>query len=214
LKHLSEIQIAAFVDNKLTKDERNNLIKHILECEKCYNDILETFLLLGKKPDIGFSELDDKIKKKALSFGANNGDSINKSKSAFGNYKISISFALALIIVFTVVILNVDTSKKEKQFRDNNTSKYVNIISPNEGDIIENENVSFSWDKIDSALLYRVRIYEESGNVLFDTSINKNNIKVPIKIKVKENEKYFWDVQANFSNGNVITSKLNVFTTK
>lgn len=208
------MEIASFIDNTLTKEEKNNFINHIVECEKCYNDILETFLLIGKEPDIEFLELDEKIKKQALSFGNNQSIPGAKPKLKSGKNKISISFAMALVIIVILVVTNIKVDKREKLFRADKIPLTMEIVSPDEGSQIEKENIFFKWVKLDSVLSYRIRIYNESGNVLFDTSLSINSIDLSSKINAQDNGKYFWDVQANFFNGNIITSRLNAFTIK
>lgn len=213
-KHLTENQIASFIDNKLDASERLSIIEHIVQCDKCYDELLETYTILKNKNEESELQLDKRIRKEALSLGLKTSGGPGSLNFNFRKNRIKFSFGLILTAIVIVVIFNLNRNENRKQFRDSRANLVLNVITPQESASIDESMLLFEWEKLENVLTYRIKVYNELGNVLVDTSIERNSINLTGKINISKSSKYFWDVGAVYNNGQVITSRLNAFTIK
>jgi len=209
--HLTTDQISSFLDNKLSMQEKQNVIEHLLECDQCYHDLLDVYSLLNVKPRYGLLELNSQIKETALSFGVRK-ERLRTGKNIFGKPSFIFSFASVLLAVTALIIFIILPGKEVKQFREYDGGNYLRITSPQEEAVLDRKKIFFEWSNIIKAISYRFIIYNETGDVLLDTTINNNSLDLTGKFRFESSTKYFWDVKAVYSNGQTITSKLNVFT--
>jgi len=209
--HLTTNKISSFLDNKLSTREKQNVIEHLLECDRCYHDVLDLYFLLNDKPTSNVLELNSQIKETALSFGVRK-EGLRPKKNFFGKPAFIFSFASVLLAVTALVIFIIIPGKEVKQFREYDDGNYLRITSPQEEAVLDRKKIFFEWSNMINALSYRFIIYNETGDVLLDTTINNNSLNLTSKLRFESNTKYFWDVKAVYSNGQTITSKLNVFT--
>lgn len=213
MEHLTTDQIASFLDNKLSEKEKLTIVEHLLDCQECYHEMLDIYFILNDKSTTGNLKLNHNIKETAFSFG-NYDNQWKNRENILSKHKFIISFATVLLAVSIIVIFSIIPMEEKNQFREYDTGTYLKIITPVEEAVLNKENIFLEWDNLDNTFLYRVVIYNEIGKVLLDTSINRNSIDLTGKLNFEDSRKYFWDVKAIYTNGQVITSKLNAFSIK
>mgnify|MGYP000333047903 CR=1 FL=1 len=83
--------------------------------------------------------------------------------------------------------------------------KTLSLISP-QGEIQAPPSI-FIWEKSDNSAQYVFSVYDERGNILWETKTNKNKIKLPdqVRILLKKGNFYFWEVKVISDQGSVIT---------
>lgn len=214
MQHLTENQIASFIDNRLEANEKSIIIEHIVQCDSCYNQLLETYFIVNDKTDKSKLKLDERIKKEALSFGLQYASTADSIKINFRKKRARLSFAVIFTAVILFVLFTLNRKEDEIQFRDSSGKTTLDLITPPEYAPINNKKLFFEWEKINYVLTYRIKVYDELGRVMVDTSVENNSIDLTGKLNISKSAKYFWDVNAIFSDGQVINSKLNAFTVK
>src|SRR3972149_7170634 len=132
MQHLTENQIASFIDNRLETNEKLIIIEHIVQCDSCYDQLLETYYIVNDKTEKSKLKLDERIKKEALSFGLQCASAADSIKINIGKKRVTLSFAVIFTAVILFVLFTLNRKEDEIQFRDSNGKTTLDLITPPE----------------------------------------------------------------------------------
>jgi hypothetical protein len=186
LGHLSESDIAGYLDQDLAPDERKLVTEHLEACDTCRSEIVATARLLG---------------------GDWSQQPAHAPERRVRNYRhIGVRVAgLAAAAVLAVVVLvrpgvgpADQTAPGQERFSTEGVEQ-LTAHAPPAGGSVRRENLRFVWADRGTES-YRITVTAEDGRLLWSRALADTTIVPPATVEMDPGERFFWYVDA-ISNG-------------
>ncbi len=205
---LTEDQIANLLDNKLTDEELKHLVEQLDDCEECIYQVASSIKLREELKTSEPPELPEEILRRAEKLLT---PQRSKRKAFFSglidNWKFSIAFVLSIFIGVFIY----GSFKQVSNYRANNNSAYVKLVSPVDFSTVRLNKTLFKWESHKDCDYYLFEIFRTNGDRVFSKILHNNSIKNLGELKLVVGGKYLWQVTAVSFNGRKFRSNLNAF---
>ena len=181
LKHLTEHQVAGFLDHALPPDERRLVEEHLEACPDCRRQVLTIHRMLADLPN-----------------GA--------GRPRWRRWWIPAAVAAGVALLF-IVPGQLRTPGSPAAVRapavDGERQATITIVAPAD-DVITKTPVVFTWRPV-SADLYRVSVLADDGQPIWSGQAADTSLALPAGVGLAPGRAYFWRVDA-IANGLVASS--------
>lgn len=176
LAHLSDAELAGYLDHDLSADERRRVETHIDQCATCRREIVS--LLPITHPGQG---------------------SASQSTRRQGRWWIPAAAAAVVAAALTLPRLtsNVpgpDVPQRARPVTEAGGPSRLDIVAPAD-DATVGRRVIFTWRSA-NADVYRIVVLTESGVPVWTTDTGDTTIALPASVTLQGGQAYFWRVEA------------------
>lgn len=179
-EHLTDSEIAGFIDRGLNGSERGRVESHLAACAECRTAATEVSRMWH-----------------ALAPGAFNPDSRKRRphlKSAF-----TLAGVLAASIAVVVLVRADSFETNEPAVRSGTSAadvrRVIEVLAPGEATPVTPADLSFIW-RATGADLYRLSIFDERGEVVHTVATADTLVSLPEEIELEPEQLYLWRVDA------------------
>ena len=170
--HLSDADLAGYLDHDLPPEERRHVETHLDQCESCRGELV------------------------ALSRVVHGESSVARRPALRRRWWIPAAAAAAVIAVLaprlTTRAPDVDTAPRTRRVIDTDGRPRLTIVSPSDGAATDGPLV-FTW-RAGSADVYRIFVLTESGDVVWSTDTSDTTVALPDSVPLQAGRAYFWRV--------------------
>lgn len=226
---LLESSIGAFIDGQLEGKEKEKVELHLSHCDNCLNQVVKARKILNEMesgrldevPEWAINQTKDLIPDNVSQIGLIN-NLISFTKFKIGEFRtisaksrwvgIAASIIiLSLLIVSPKIIERLIDKDKTPEIYRGKKEELVQLIQPINGSKVNHHNIVFQWEEIAQTIEYRFLLLNEIGDILYQQKTTKNQITLAQNFKLEAGQGYFWSVEVQFPNGEVIISKPSHF---
>lgn len=205
--HLTETQIALFLEKKLSPGETRETKTHIAECSSCAQMLADVYRLSGSLKSLPVPDIDKEKLHKAEGLVQNSTSSIKKSsvpKFAFAGF--------AVIIIGAIIISLLNSEQQPSRFRSNSNAEISIGLQPADESILTSSGLNFKWKSIPRSIAYRFLLYKETGIMIGNFLVRDTLFVLPGSVILQSNTKYLWRIEIIFPDETRQRSGLFVFT--
>ncbi len=213
--HLTELEIASFIDKKSSKKNRSKVLKHLSVCEDCYNSFAEVYEIINEyktKVPVAFNT---QYLSKAYNLVPNKKDTSHfiERKNFFLIKKYALAFTVVAFI-FSLTFFENKLNSDHENYRIVENSSALHLFLPEDLSTINSNKIIFRWQTIQKSNYYQLRLYDSIGNTIWSKSTKNIHLELPKNIKLIRHTDYLWQVTAVLENGEKISSNLHAFNYK
>lgn len=190
--HLTDERLAAFLDGRLTPDERDQSLAHFATCAPCRHEMTAARRLLA----------------------------VARSRRR-GWYLPAVSLvaaAFAFAVVPRLMSRNesvqpvVRASMPPADRAQPDVSPQVQIVAPRELAVVA-DSVVFRWLAVDTDATYRLTVQDSAGAVVWETTVGDTSVTLPRGVRLAGGQSYFWSVDAQLADGRTAKAAVHRFAT-
>ncbi len=221
----SEMELAAYTDNRLGKAERQRLQSHLADCAYCLDQVA-SLARLGDAEILEQVPADLVVRARELP-ARNKGLFVRWHAWAWTTGAATAGFLLAVALwvnqpaprgqSLEPPAVNVPAPlvrPPSEHVRSTATEgASPELIFPQEGARISPGELEFRWAAVSRSLFYEVRILDEDGGLLWEGRTEAASLKPPATLMLKEGRQYYISVRANLPEGQTIRSRTQGFIT-
>ncbi len=213
--HLTELEIASFIEKKSNGKQRKKVLNHLNNCQKCYDEFAECFDIFNNPEYNRYHSNSANFIKKAENLVGNVHHAKNhfKKKRKFGTKYFALAFTIAAFGI-SILLFQTKIDNTNIKYRSANSLITLRLFTPEDLAVTNSKQLNFRWSSIRETNYYILKISDEVGNTVLEKSTKNIHIKLTGKTKLVIGKKYLWQVQSILNNGEKIASKLYAFTYK
>jgi hypothetical protein len=188
LTHLSETELAAFLDGGLTPPERHRVAAHIDLCETCRRELVDVGRAIEHR-------------------GARTREAPVSPSRRWWIPAAAAAGIAAILLVPRVATRPPATVGETRASRvaDSEGQRRIDAISPADDVAIPAAQIVFMWHAV-GADVYRVFLLSESGGPIWETETTDTSATLPATVSLTAGGAYFWRVDA-VTNGIIATTR-------
>lgn len=183
--HLTEELTAAWLDGDLTGDERASVAAHLAECDACRVEMAELRRLLNTRAP--------------------------RRRRRHTLVAAAAAAAAILFITGPIVRDNAERIRGDAD-RPEGTSAVVEAVSPADGAVVANVG-QFVWHDAGAGVQYTLTLTDEAGSVVWTAATRDTLLPLPTSVRLEQNRRYFWYVDALLEGGEAATTGVRRFET-
>jgi len=207
--HLTEYDIASYLDRKGEPAERLRVEQHLSDCSACATAFASAIRILQAVEKTEPPELPDSVFRKAV------GILSGRKTRFFPMVRISlpVRYAFAALLVATVSWWISSSGRQDppSRFRSTSPIPTVELRSPADNGVLSSLPVQFRWEPVPNTLRYRLILFDEEGRRLWQGESVEHHLDAPPTVVFEGGKMYLWTIEAVLSNGLTITSNLSSF---
>jgi hypothetical protein len=190
LRHLSEAELAAFLDGGLTPPRRRRVRAHIDICDVCRAELVDVGRATQRKRD-----------------------PTKRVASSMSRHWWTPAVAAAGIVVVVSIARIASNSRpgldatRASRGPDAEGQRGIDLIAPADDVTVSVAQMVFSWHAV-PADVYKFSLLTERGDSIWTTETTDTIASVPANVNVRPGSWYFWRVDA-IANGIVATTRLH-----
>jgi len=185
--HLSAENVAAYIDRRLTAEERQRADAHMVRCAECRDELTQAARLVASAPPHRMVKHPRLV---AL-----------------------VSLAAAMLVVAVSLSRPGQTPPAASPQREaiDAEPNVIQALTPTAGATIT-PSTQFVWRREGDAR-YQLRIVDSTGALVWMTTTNDSSARLPPSVRLQRRSRYFWYVDALRSDGFSISSGPRPFET-
>ncbi|MEK9136395.1 MAG: hypothetical protein AAB393_04680 [Bacteroidota bacterium] len=209
--HLTENEIALYIEDRLSPDAREKVEGHLADCSLCVEQVAALARLDEMLAGTADPALDTNVVRKAEEIV---GEPFRQPTAKMTSFWSPVRYAIAAVLVVSVGIAYYFTTTpiETERFRSDAHVPSSFILSPEDGATIPQEGLRFSWTAIPSAITYRLTLHELDGEVVWTIATKETSLTVAPTVALQTGNKYLWRVEALFPDDTRFRSQLNAIT--
>ena len=188
-QHPSNEQVAAFLDGRLTTDERAQVLTHFAACPECRREMTVANKLLGARRDVRRGPV------------------------------IGLATILAAALAFMVVRpISHDPAapgaavRSSDQLSQPDRIAELTVVAPANQAVVDS-TIVFRWRSGGPDATYRVTVQDRSGAVVWDTTLADTALALPRRVVLAKGQ-YFWSLDAQLADGGSAKAGAHQFTVR
>jgi anti-sigma factor RsiW len=184
--HLSVEDVAAYVDRRLPRGDRDRVELHLSVCKQCRDEVAEVTRLASSGMEA------PRPRRSRLTV---------------------VAAAAAVLLVVSLTIPRLTSYPESREERSDTTPGGNRVISvePRDNAVVARER-TFTWRRDDNAA-YQVRIVDSAGGVVWTGGTTDTTLVLPANVRMTPATKYFWYVDALRADGFSVSSGPRPFST-
>ena len=214
-------EMAAVVSGALSSDKRDELQRHMADCDFCILQLGLLGRLHGEEPDQEVSEF---VLARASRLGAGRGPLVLTYAPRWAAAAVIV---LAIALAFhwnspdrvgtgtpgAISSFAIPTFSDEEQSRNFGTNAFApRILSPAEGARIEAEALVIKWSETPGSLYYDVRVVSDEGKLVWQKRVEETESSLPESLALNPGAEYFVRVDAYLAVAKKVSSRHVLFT--
>lgn len=186
-EHPSSEEVAAYLSDALTANDRATLEAHLAVCQQCRREVTSARRLIR-------SHGSPRVLRWAVPAAA--------------------AAVLAVVLFSPLPSGRLDTSSKRatEDAAVSATMPKIRIVSPASGDTVKGSQVVFVWQGVGNASLYRLTLTDASGSAVWTRDTSDTTLTLPASLSLAKGQSYFWFVDALGADGTAVTTGTHRFT--
>jgi len=210
--HLTERDIALYVEQTLPEHERERVESHLSDCPACVEQVAALTRLPLIMADTTAPHLDAATRRRAEHLGSKSRTSL-LDLLFLSSVARPFRFAVVgfLLVGIGITYLMVGRTPEPERFRSPEVVQPFVKLSPGDGAFVESTTI-FRWTAVQHSAAYQLTLFEEGGRQLWSATISDTMASIPPSVALQPGKKYFWRVEALFPDDTKLASPLNVFT--
>ena len=187
--HPSDEQLAAFLDGRLTSDQRDRVLAHLAACAACRADMTAARVAIGK------------------------------SRSTWSMWRRPALLLMAAVLAFVFVPRLFEAVPQAAERTPAPAASVdampgITVILPADRDVVTDSVVELRWRSGGADATYHVALQDGAGRLVWETTIGDTTATVPRTVTVERGETYFWLVDARLADGRTAASGANRFSVR
>lgn len=187
--HPTDEQLAAFLDRRLTSDQRDRVLAHLAACAKCRADMTAARVAL------------------------------DTSRSTWSMWRRPALTLIAAVLAFVFIPrLFEDVPQAAERTPAPATPMdgmpRITVIVPAAGDVVTDSVVDLRWRPMGADATYHVSLQDGAGRLVWEATLGDTTATVPRTVAIDKGETYFWSVDARLSDGRTAASGANRFSVR
>ncbi len=201
-----ETAIAAYVQSRLSRRDKDRLEAHLSDCEFCLSQVAS----LVRAPDAAVVDpVPDWLLRKAQAMGAEKGA---HGRVASLRWALAGSAALALTgALWFQRPSGTETPTGPARTVRGESEGSLEILYPQEGGVVPADEIEFRWAAAERALFYEVSLVTADGDLVWQSRIEETEARLPEEVRLIPKERYYVWIRAQFSEGGAVKSKTIAF---
>lgn len=205
--HLTEDEVASYIDGRLPSEERREIEAHMAECPPCSTRVAEAQALVDNLSDQTAPPLDPDVHRNAEQLGT----AREKETASLGLSRSVVAAALVLVLAIGGVGYWQMRGLNSAQLRSPAETTVLTAREPADGASVSDRPV-FACAPVSNALTYRVTLYAQDGSVLWEADSTATRLPLPSSVPLGSGQTYLWRMGALRSDGTTLRSSLRTFT--
>lgn len=188
MSHLTEGELAGYLDDELAAEERRRVEEHLDGCDDCRTEVIEAARLLAE----GWEH--EAPVSPAVAEGARRASGRRWAIPA------GIAGLAAAAVLATVLLVEPGGMPSGEQPADR--ERFVTegverlaVHAPTDDAIVTREELRFTWADA-STDSYRITVTAEDGRLVWSHSLADTSVVVPSSLELEAGERFFWYVDA------------------
>ena len=188
--HLSDEQLAAFLDGRLTPQQRMLAVAHLSECPSCRHDMTAARRLLRDRRAV--------------------------PRRWFGPALTLIAAVVAFAAVGRVAPRGFDPgpARSPAGVSEPDAAAAVRVVSPNDRAVVSDSGLTLRWESAGAAATYHVMLQDATGGLLWDATTADTVVTPPYDVGLVPGQHYFWSVDAKLADGRSAKAAIRRFTVR
>jgi anti-sigma factor RsiW len=207
--HIDENDIARYVDDRLSDDERRDVESHLAECPRCRNQVAAVHRILengaGQEP-----ALDPEVRAQAEALGRPEEDEASTGWQR-GRRPVVLAMAVALLLGGAGLLYEQLQEPSPSQLRSSSDAPALTVQAPADGATVSERPV-FVCAPASEALGYRVTLWTPGGTVVWEGDTTAARVRLPAEVSLTAGETYLWRAEALRADGTTLQSNARTFT--
>jgi|1185.fasta_scaffold38883_2 hypothetical protein len=192
--HLSNGDLAAFLDGRLDAPARSAVEAHLADCARCREEMVETQMALS---ELGPSRRVPLAR-----------------PNTFRRATWIAGVAAAILVIAMVPRLRQSSLAgrgDEARVRGGSASSSIIVVSPH-ADAADAGHLVFTWRSLEPDATYRLVVTDSVGAPVFRTTTRDTAVVLPAAIPVARGRSYFWYVDALRRGGHSVSTGVQSFS--
>ena len=188
-QHPSDEQVAAFLDGRLTGNERAQVLTHFAACAECRREMTVAHQVLGSRRSVRRAPI------------------------------IGLVTALAAVLVFVVVRPAAHDPaqpglavRSPDRLSQPDRMAGLTVVAPADQAVVDS-TIVFQWRSGAPDATYRVTVQDRSGAVVWDTTLADTAVALPRRVVLAKGQ-YFWSLDAQLADGGSAKAGAHRFTVR
>lgn len=177
-QHLSSHELAAYMDGRLTRDEKAKVQEHLAECQSCRREATEVAEILeGRR---------GKRRRLILPMG--------------------LAAAAAAILLFTPLVRQpappmegILRGSEEASQRE--AVQFIEVLAPEPEAVIPRDSLLFRWADVGPGVLYRLTVTDELGDPVWSGETEQTSLALPPEVELQPGMSFIWFLDALLLDG-------------
>jgi anti-sigma factor ChrR (cupin superfamily) len=188
-EHPSSEEVAAYLSDALTANERTTLEAHLAVCPQCRREVTSARRLIR-------SHRSPMVRRWVVPAAA-------------------AAAVLAVVLLSPLRSARVErtASRAAEDAAVSATMPKIRIVSPVSGDTVSGSRMVFVWQKVGDASVYRLTLTDASGSAVWEKDGPDTTLALPANLSLAKGQHYFWFVDALGADGTALTTGTHRFTT-
>lgn len=188
--HLTNGEIAAYLDHKLSAADQARVEGHLAECEPCRAEVLEVAGLLESLP------------RRTRWYVA-------------GPAAAAVAAAVVLFLMFRPGEISGPRPPvmRGDQAPAGEATASIEVVTPAAGQTISPESLVFTWRAAGTDAHYRLTLTDEDGDIVWSTALSDTSYVLPPELVLQRGRVYFWYADALLPDGRSVTTGVREFRT-
>ena len=177
--HLTSERVAAFLEGRLTGEDRERAVSHLAGCDECRQELTELRSVL---------------------------DTAQRPRSP--RWIAAASAVAAILVLVMLPRLTADraldrnagvTRAEDARFAAG--TQVIGIITPSDRAPVSPARLELTWHQAGAGARYLVTVQDTSGTAVWTVSVSDTSVVVPDSARLTTGSRYFWSVDARLANG-------------
>ena len=188
-QHPSDEHVAAFLDGRLTANERGHILTHFAACAECRREMTVARQVLGSRRSVRRAPM------------------------------IGLLTVIAAVLAFVVVRPIAHDSarpgpavRSADQVSQPDRMAGLTVVAPADRAVVDS-TIVFQWRSGGPDATYRVTVQDPSGAVVWDTTLADTAVALPHSVGLARGQ-YFWSLDAQLADGGSAKAGAHRFTVR
>lgn len=189
--HVSSLELAAFLDDRLKGEERARVAGHFADCPACRDELVAMRAALGRRTE---------------------------TRSARW-WPLAAAAAAVLLFVAVPGVLRDSSSGPETPppvtrpgpaLPDEASARFA-IVVPAEGATLSSSRATLAWRSAGPSATYLLVIQDSTGSVVWTEELADTSARVPANANLRAGARYYWSVDARLADGSTMKTGVHSF---
>lgn len=204
--HLTEAEIAQYVEAGLTAAQEERVRVHCSQCDRCRAQLAALARLPRVLETSDAPALDERAFARALAAGSS--ATLRQGILHRTTARFALAATILLLLGVSYVLLEAPTPER---FRDRSSENGSWSLVPEDGGAVAGSPPTLRWSRLRHSIGYIVSVHHQNGTLLYQGRTTDTLLALPDDIRLEPGETYLWSVSGFLPDRSTRQSPLNVF---
>jgi putative zinc finger protein len=184
--HVTSDRLAAFLDGRLARADRDRAVRHFAECEECRRELAELRTILATVP-------------------------VSRRRNW-----IAVTAGLAAVLAFAMVVRQRVSTPGDfgppppDAVRAGEVLPEIDVVAPVASEPVARSEMRLVWHSVGAGAQYSVVVQDTAGTEIWKATTADTSV-VPDIARLEPGHRYFWNVDARLADGRTAGTRANRF---